>query len=93
MTPVVSTPPFPTGRWEGRGWVWTLTGNAPVIPFTSVWNQTGQPAASVPAGFTRDGLPLAVQLVGRPGDEATLLSLASQLERERRWTERRPPVS
>lgn len=93
VTPVAPIPPFPTGRWEGRGWVWTLNGSALVIPFTSVWNQTGQPAASVPAGFTRDGLPLAVQLVARPGDEATLLSLAAQLEQERRWTERRPPVS
>jgi amidase len=47
----------------------------------------------VPAGFTEDGLPLSVQLVGRPNDEATLLSLAAQLEAERPWADRRPPVS
>jgi amidase len=47
----------------------------------------------VPAGFTDDGLPLAVQLVGRPRDEATLLALAAQIEAARPWADRRPPVS
>jgi amidase len=46
----------------------------------------------VPAGFDRDGLPLAVQLAGRPHDEATLLALASQVERARPWADRRPPL-
>jgi amidase len=63
-----------------------------VYPFTGVWNYTGQPAAAVPAGFTPHGLPLSVQLVGRPNDEATLLSLATQIEAERPWAERRPPI-
>jgi amidase len=58
-----------------------------------VWNLTGQPAASVPAGFTEEGLPRAVQLVGRPHDEATLLSLAAQIEAERPWAGRRPPLA
>jgi amidase len=44
-------------------------------------------------GFTREGLPLSVQLVGRPDDEATLLSLAAQNAAERPWADRRPPVS
>jgi amidase len=58
-----------------------------------MWNITGQPAASVPAGFTPEGVPLAVQLVGRSGDEATLLSLSAQLEAERPWADRRPPIA
>jgi amidase len=45
----------------------------------------------VPAGLGSDGLPRAVQMVGRIGDEATLLSLAAQLESERPWAEQRPP--
>ena len=62
-------------------------------PYTPVWNHTGQPAASVPAGFTDDGLPLAVQLVARPDDEGTIFSLAAQLEAEHPWADRRPPTS
>ena len=54
---------------------------------------TGQPAASVPAGFTPEGVPLAVQLVGRPHDEATLLSLSAQLETARPWADRRPSLA
>ena len=65
-------------------------GMSRVYPFTGIWNYTGQPAAAVPAGFTADGLPLSVQLVGRSNDEATLLSLAAQIEAERPWAERRP---
>jgi amidase len=57
------------------------------------WNITGQPAGAVPAGFTSDGLPLSVQIVGRPNDEATLLSLAAQIEAERPWADTRPPLS
>jgi amidase len=73
--------------------LWTLNGSARMIAFTALWNQTGQPAAAVPAGWTAGGLPLTVQLVGRPNDEDTLLSLAAQLEAERAGADRRPPVS
>jgi len=46
----------------------------------------------VPAGFDGQGLPLSVQLVGHASDEATLLSLAAELEAERPWAEHRPPL-
>jgi amidase len=92
ITPVVGTPPVEVGRWEGMGALRITLGMSRVYPFTGVWNYTGQPAAAVPAGFTPDGLPLSVQLVGRPNDEATLLSLAAQIEAERPWADRRPPV-
>jgi amidase len=93
LTPVTARPPIEIGRWEGVSGVRTVLGMARVYPFTGVWNTLGQPAAAVPAQLTRDGLPVAVQLVGRPNDEATLLSLAAQLEAERPWAERLPPVS
>ncbi|MGZ6884286.1 MAG: amidase family protein, partial [Nocardioidaceae bacterium] len=64
----------------------------PMIAYTALWNVTGNPAASVPAGFASDGLPLAVQLVGRPHGETTLLSLSAQLERARPWAEARPAL-
>ncbi|HUR13237.1 MAG TPA: amidase family protein [Mycobacteriales bacterium] len=57
--------------------------------FTTAWNVTGQPALSVPVGFSAEGLPLAVQLIGPPGSESLLLGLAAQLEQP---TERRPGV-
>jgi amidase len=63
-----------------------------VTPFTAPWNVTGQPALSVPSGLTEDGLPVAVQLVGRPGEEALLLRLAAQLEQVLQWPQRRPPL-
>ena len=49
-------------------------------PFTSHWNLTGQPALAIPAGTSDDGMPVGVQLVGRKGEDATLLALAAQLE-------------
>ena len=80
------------GKYEGKGSIATSIGVGGVAAYTTAWNLTGQPAASVPAGFSRDGRPLAVQLVGRPNDESTLLSLAAQIEAERGWPDRRPPL-
>ncbi len=93
MTPTTARPPVGAAEWEGLGAVRTLLGMVRVYPYTATWNATGQPAASVPAGFSSEGLPLAVQLVGRAHDEATLLSLAAQVEAERPWAGARPPVS
>jgi amidase len=61
-------------------------------PFTSPYNITGQPAISLPLHWTKDGLPIGVQLVGRPLAEATVLRLAAQLERARPWIDRHPQV-
>jgi amidase len=93
LTPGTAQLPLLVGRYEGRGALWTFNGVARYTPYTPAWNVTGQPAASVPAGFTPDGVPLAVQLVGRPHDEATLLSLSAQLESARPWADRRPPLA
>ncbi len=92
MTPVASEPAVEVGRWEGFGALRTIAGMTRVIPWPGIWNQTGQPAAAVPAGFNPAGLPLAVQLIAPPNDEPTLLSLAAQLEAERGWLDERPPV-
>jgi len=90
LTPTIPEPAWRLLRWEGHGASVTTNGVAPIVAFTTIWNVTGQPAASVPAGLSEDGLPLAVQLIGRPHDETTLLSLAAQLEAERPWADTRP---
>jgi amidase len=62
-------------------------------PYTAIFNVTGQPAISVPLFHGDDGLPTSIQLAGRPADEGTLLSLASQLEAARPWADRRPELA
>lgn len=93
MMPVMARTAIPIRRWEGRGALWTLMGMSRVYPYCAAWNHLGNPAAAVPAGFGADGLPLSVQLIGRAADEATLISLAAQLEAERPWAQARPPIS
>jgi amidase len=53
---------------------------------------TGQPAITLPLAWTADGLPVGMQVVGRPAGEATLLALSAQLEEARPWVDRKPPV-
>jgi amidase len=93
MMPVTTRTAPPVGRWEGRGALRTLNGASWHCPFTAMWNMTGQPAASVPAGLDDAGMPLSVQLIAPPNDEDTLLSLAAQIEAERPWANLRPPIS
>jgi amidase len=92
LTAPLARPPVEAGRWEGRSAIRTFLGIAAWTPGTATWNITGQPAAVVPSGFTPDGLPLTVQLVGRHHDEETLFSLAAQIERERPWADARPEL-
>ena len=93
LTPMMSEPAVPAGMMEGRGATATYFWESGWVPFTILWNLTGQPAASVPAGVSSRGLPLAVQIVGRPNHESTLLSLAAQIEAESPWSERPPAVA
>jgi amidase len=91
LTPTLTRPPIRVGEWQGRSTLTTLLAANRYTAFLPQWNIAGNPAASVPAGFTPEGLPLAVQLVGRPHDECTLLSLSSQIEQARPWADLRPP--
>jgi len=62
-------------------------------PYTAIFNVTGQPAVSLPLFHGEDGLPLAVQVAGKPAGEGELLALAAQLEAAAPWADRRPPQS
>src|SRR5579875_1006769 len=71
----------------------TFTRSGHFTPFTALFNASGHPAIALPLFEGSDGLPLAVQLVGRPADEGTLLALGAQLEGACAWAQRRPPVA
>ena len=62
------------------------------MPNTQAFNNTGQPAMSVPLAWSGGGLPIGMQFVGRMGDEATLFRLAGQLEQARPWFDRVAPL-
>lgn len=93
MTPVMGGTALPVRRWEGRGALWTVLGMSRFYPYCVPWNHVGNPTMAVPAGFAADGMPLSVQIIGRPADEATLLSLAAQIEAERPWADKHPAIS
>ncbi len=93
VTPGNAAGPSRIGAYQRRGAVSTLLLVAQRVPYQQIWNLTGQPAAAVPWDLDGGGLPISVQLVGRPYDEATLLSLSAQIEAARPWVHRRPPVS
>lgn len=93
VTPGNASGPPRVGAYQRRGGISTLLLVSQRVPYQQVWNLTGQPAAAVPWDFDEDGLPIAIQLVGRPYDETTLLSLSAQIETARPWAHRRPPVS
>jgi aspartyl-tRNA(Asn)/glutamyl-tRNA(Gln) amidotransferase subunit A len=63
-----------------------------LIRYTRLFNLTGHPAASVPCGFTSEGLPIGLQLIGRPFDEATVLRVADAFQGATDWHARRPPA-
>jgi amidase len=92
ITPTLARPAVEVGRWAGYGALRTFNAVASFAPFTGVWNVTDQPALALPVGLSEIGLPLSVQIVGRPGDDTTLVSLAAQLEHELKWERERPPV-
>jgi len=93
LLPTYLSPPIRVGAWANLEpaavvqriieWI------APCPPF----NATGQPAIALPTGLTPEGVPVGIQLVGRPADEATLIRLAAQLERAGLWDLGRPAIA
>ena len=92
LTPALSRTALPAEGGYGKPGLVALDIAARFTPFTPVFNLTGQPAVSIPAGFGADGLPTAVQLVGRHGAEELLYSLAGEIEAAQPWAPRTPPT-
>ena len=95
LTPALAERPLPLGTLDTAAPdpMATFTRSGLFTPFTAIFNATGQPAVSVPLFQGADGLPLGVQIAGRPAGEAELLALATQLEQARPWSERRAPLA
>jgi amidase len=93
LTPTLAQPPVPIGALEDDD-PWVQFANAGrFTPFTQAANITGLPAVSLPLAWSDDGLPIGVQLVGRPAGEAVLFRVSAQVEEARPWRDRQPPVA
>ena len=93
LTPGLARTALPAEGGFGRAAVRAMDIAGRFTPFTPLFNLTGQPAITIPAGVGKDGLPLSVQLVGRPGAEDALYSLAGQIESAAPWAQRRPAMA
>ena len=92
LTPTTACPPFAVGLDNPTEIAGRPAGAYAWIPFTYPFNLTGQPAASVPAGFTANGLPVGLQIVGRRFADAAVLRASAAFERLRPWAQQRPPI-
>lgn len=95
LTPALAERPLPLGTLDTAAAdpMSTFTRSGLFTPFTPTFNASGQPGIALPLYEGEDGLPLAVQLVGRPAGESALLALAAQLEEAHPWAGRLPPVA
>ena len=94
LTPTLASPPVPLGTFDRQATdaMAVFRRASEFVPFTPLFNATGQPAVSLPLHWSDDGLPIGVQLAARYGDEATLVRLATALEEARPWADRTPLV-
>jgi amidase len=93
VTPTLARPPARVGELrDDEDPAAELRALAEFTPFTPPYNASGQPAVSLPVCWSSEGLPIGVQLVGGPGDEASVLQAGLQLQRAFGWVERRPPT-
>jgi amidase len=92
ITPTVPVPPPRVGAWKGLPPEGVLEQALKLGVFTAPFNLSGQPAASVPAGMSRAGHPMGVQIAGRPLADGLVLAIARQIEKEMPWADAHPPL-
>ena len=91
LTPTLAQPPVKVGSLrDDADPARDFENQKRFTPFTAPYNLSGQPAMSIPLHWTDDQVPIGIQLIGRPGDEVTLLRLAAQLEAAEPWEHRKP---
>ncbi|WP_403020285.1 amidase [Salinibacterium sp. GXW1014] len=90
VTPSLAMTPRPIGWYDSEDGERNFEQQVQYTPFTSFVNVCGLPAITLPVHETDDGLPMGIQLIGRPGDEDTLLAIGAQLERRLQWQKRHP---
>jgi amidase len=91
LTPTLALSSRPIGWYSADDPELNFAQQVRYAPFTSFANVSGLPAITLPFGVDEDGMPVGVQLVGRPGGEAALFAIGAQLERRRLWQRRHPP--
>lgn len=92
LTPTLALLPRPIGWYDAADPERNFAQQVEYSPFSSYVNAAGLPAITLPVGTSSDSLPIGMQLIGRPGGESVLLSIARQLERRLRWEEKHPPI-
>lgn len=92
ITPALAMTPRPIGWYDATDAERNFAQQVQYTPFTSFVNVSGLPAITLPVSVTEKGIPMGIQLIGRPGGEHVLFALGAQLERRLRWHERHPPV-
>jgi len=93
LLPVYLHPPILVGEWADLGPEETFHKIINWIAPCPIANATGLPAIAIPVGFDSNGLPIAIQLIGKPAAESTLISLAAQLEAANPWIQHRPKLA
>jgi aspartyl-tRNA(Asn)/glutamyl-tRNA(Gln) amidotransferase subunit A len=92
LTPVLAVPPFSADDYGVNEINGQKVGPIAWMPFTYPFNISGQPASSVPCGFTDDGLPIGMQIVGRKYEEALVLKASAAFEQAQPWADKYPPI-
>jgi amidase len=92
MTPSLAMTPRPIGWYDPADGERNFAQQVQYTPWTSFANVAGLPAITLPVHHTDAGLPMGVQLIGRPGREDVLLAIGAQLERRLRWQDRHPAM-